>query len=296
MKKTLSSRVILIGLFLVGITLLFTNVPIAYGQTQPTVVPATPTVEKTETAVPPSQQQIDDLLKTYQEVLASSKSAVEEVHTTANNVLDLVGKMFTALTIVGIAGTGLFTYLGQRASDKANAAQQKATEALDNLQRLDAKAIELERRNTSAIESTNELTHKQNNLRSQIDAAEKLLRSLQAEFTQLKSSGENDRQVIKKPLALVQVDEYGMQALSGSPMEKSNSILALIEMSNRSDAVVQRRAVKALGILDEYDERVVKRLKDIIESDVAQGVRKEAEKSLKFIESKKPKKTPRRKA
>jgi hypothetical protein len=82
--------------------------------------------------------------------------------------------------------------------------------------------------------------------------------------------------------------------LSDEPEEKDSSILSLIEMSNRydtkSDAVIRRKAVKVFGILKECDERIVKRLKEIIETDPAQGVRKEAEKSLKIIETSRNKK------
>lgn len=293
------SRITLVRLSIISVLfstfiLFFLGVDKVGGQVQPTSTPNIPTATQLPTF--PPQQQVDNLLKTYTEVLEVSKSAVEEVHTTTDKILNWVGILFTALTVSGLGGAALLSFYGKNASDKANAAQQKAVEAFDIILKTESKTAELEKRNNAATESTNELTQKQNNLRSQIDAAEKLLHSLQIEISQLKSSGESDRQVIKKPLALVQVDEYGMQALSGNPVEKSNSILALIEMSNRSDAVIQRRAVKALGALDEYDERAAKQLKQLINSDAAQGVRKEAEKTLKLIEAKKPKKPTRRKS
>lgn len=286
----------LVGVF----AFLFLGVIEVGSQGQPTALPvdqtSTPTLIPTATATFTMDQQAGDLLKTYKEVLEVSKNTVEEVHTTANNVLDVVGVIFTFLSIVLIGGTGFFTWFSRSASDKADAAQQKATEALDNLKKLDAKTIELEKRNGSALQTANELTQKQNDLGLQIGAAEKLLHSLQTEIAQVKSSGEQDRQFIKKPLTLVQIDEYIMQALSGNPKEKEGAKLSLIEMSNRSDAVVRRKTIKALGMLDEYDVGVVSRLKEVIETDSAQGVRKEAQKTLKLIEAKKPKTTTRRKS
>jgi hypothetical protein len=269
---------------------------------QPTLLPSIQTSTPTPTALPTAtatftlDQQAGDLLKTYKEVLEASKNAVEEVHATANNVLDLVGKMFTALTIGGLGGAALLSWFGQRASDKANAAQQKAVEALDLIQKTENKTIELGKRNDSAIKVAEELAQKQIDLRLQIENAEQVMKDLQGEINQVKNMSEKDRQVLKRPLVLMQIHDHGMQLLSGSSDKRNNSITALIEMSSRPDAVVQRKSVKTLGILEEYDERVVKRMKEIIESDSAQGVRKEAEKTLKLVEAKKTKKPTRRKS
>jgi hypothetical protein len=298
MKKLLNAKRLLFVVLFVSIFILFSHVIGARGQGQSISMPNTMTATATATATeaPSSQHQIDQLLKTYTEVLNVSQSAVEEVHTTTNKILDWVGILFSALTITGLGGAALLSWFGKNASDKANVAQQKAVEALDIIQKTEIRTTDLEKRNNLAIISSNELTQKQNYLLSQIDTAEKLLHSLQAEISQLKSSGEKDRQVNKKPLTLVQIDEFGMQALSGSPIERDSATLSLIEMSTRSDAVVRRRVAKALGILDDYDEKVAMRLKEMAESDHAKGVRKEAEKSLKLIEAKKPKKTTRRKS
>ena len=285
--------------FLFTFTALFINVNKVHGQSQqstliPFTLTSTPTPTPTQTVIPTItatltfDQQAGDLLATYKEVLDTSQRSIEEVHKTTNELLDFVKTIFVALTIGGLGSATLLSWFGQRASDKANSAQQKAIETLEIIQRTETKSSEIEKRNNLVLESSNELAQKQITLRVQIEAAEKLLHSLEQEFYQLKSSGERDRQVIKKPLTLVQVDEYAMQALSDEPEEKNSSILSLIEMSRRNDAkpdaVIRRKAVKVFGILEEYDERVVKRLKEIIEEDPAQGVRKEAEKSLKLIE------------
>mgnify|MGYP001492418720 CR=1 FL=1 len=296
MKKLHYPRICFVVFIIAGFVLLFINLPRVYGQTQP-VTPyltqtfaETPTLTTTPTltATLTFQQQTDGLLITYKEVLDTSKRTIDEVHTTANGVLDFVKTMFIALTIGGLGGAGLLSWFGQRASDKANTAQQKALEALDIIQKTETKTAELEKRNNLVLNTTVDLSQRQDNLLLQINEAERLFKSLQNELAQLKNSGERDRQVIKKPLALVQIDEYAMQALSDEPEEKNSSILSLIEMSRRNDAkpdaVIRRKAVKVFGILEEYDERVVKRLKEIIEEDPAQGVRKEAQKSLKLIE------------
>lgn len=287
-------RLSIISVLFLTFVLFFLEVSKVRGQVQPTSTPNIPTATQLPTF--PPQQQVDNLLKTYTEVLEVSKSAVEEVHTTTDKILNWVGILFTALTISGLGGAALLSFYGKNASDKANAAQQKATEAYEVIQKTEMKTTELEKRNNAALEAANELANKQNYLLSQIETAEKNLQLLQIEMSQLKSSGESDRQVIRKPLELVQVDEYGMQALSGNQQEKEGSILALIEMSKRADAVIRRRTVKALGMLDEYDIRVENRLREMQKADLAQGVRKEAEKSLKLIEAKKPKKTTRRKS
>jgi hypothetical protein len=187
----------------------------------------------------------------------------------------------------------LLSTFAKRASDKATAAQQNALEALDVIKGTAKKMAELKKRNGEAIKTTNELTQKQNTLLKQIERAEKTLNGLQTEIAQIKSSGEKDRQVLKKPLTMVQIDEYGMQLLGGTPSEKDSALSALIEMSTRNDAVVRRRSVKSLGVLEEYDERVAKRLKEIIDSDPAQGVRKEAIRILKLMEAKRSKKATR---
>lgn len=255
----------------------------------PTLVSTpTPTSIPTATATFTLEQQAGDLLRTYKEVLDASKSAVEEVHTTADKVLGTVQIIFTALTIAGTVGAGILGVFTKLNSDKARDAEQKASAALETVKETEKKADELEKRNNSALSTAVELSQRQDNLLSQIKDAAQLLETLQSEISQIKSGGERDRQVIKKPLAVMQIDEYAMQVLSDEPDEKNNSILSLIEMSRRNDAkpdaVIRRKAVKVFGILEEYDERVVKRLKEIIEEDPAQGVRKEAEKSLKLIE------------
>jgi hypothetical protein len=270
--------------------LLFVSTNSVYGQVQPTL-----TVTPSGTSNPPAQQEIDNIPDIYREVLETSKSAVEEIHTTADKLLSLVGLLFTALTVSGLGAAALLTWYGQRASDRATAAQQKAAEAFDTIQRIEMKASDLEKRNNLVLASTDELTQKQDYLRTQIVAAEKLLQTLQAEISRLKSGGEKDRQVLKKPLTLVQIDDYGMQLLSGAPSEKDSAISVLLELSTRTDAVIRRRAIKALGVLESYDERVAKRLQEVISSDSAEGVRKEAEKSLRFIEAKRNKKTAKRK-
>lgn len=294
MSRITFVRLSIISVLFSTFILFFLEVDKVGGQVQPTSTPNIPTATQLPTF--PPQQQVDDLLKTYTEVLEVSKSAVEEVHTTTDKILNWVGILFTALTISGLGGAALLSFYGKNASDKANAAQQKATEAYEVIQKTEMKTTELEKRNDAALEAANELANKQNHLLSQIETAEKHLQLLQTEMAQLKRSGESDRQVIRKPLELVQIDEYGMQALSGNQQEKEGSILALLEMSKRADAVIRRRTVKALGMLDEYDIRVENRLREMKKADLAQGVRKEAEKSLKLIEAKKPKKTTRQKS
>lgn len=296
MKKVIHIRSLVTTLFLLllGIIMLSTNVIQTYGQTNTPTTPA-------QTSMPPTatqfvQQQDDTLEKTYQQVLETSKRTVEEVHQTANIVLNWVGVIFVALTLGGFGGAWLLSTFARRASDKATNAQQKAAEALDVIKNTARKTSELEKRNGIALKTASELADKQISLFVQIESAEKVLDNLRKEIAQIKSSGEKDRQVLKKPLTLVQIDDYGMQLLSDTTSEKESAVSALIEMSTRSDAVVRRRSIKTLGILDFYDERVAKRLREVIAMDKAEGVRKEAEKSLKLIEAKKPKKkTTRRK-
>jgi hypothetical protein len=285
MKKILIARVLLVIVLFMSLTFLFMWTSIAYGQTQPTIIP--PTQAATATVSPSSQQQQrDELIQTYKEVLDVSKSTVEEVHNTANFILTIVGVIFVALSAVGTGAAWLLSTFAQRASDKATIAQQKAAESLDIIQRTEAKTLEIEKRNGIATFEAGELAQRQNDLRIQIEDSQNLFQALQSEMNQFKS----DRKELKRPLILMLIDDYGMQLLSGNIDEKNNSISALIELSTRLDAVVRRRSIKTLGIREQYDERVEKRLKEIIESDPAHGVRKEAEKSLRLIESQKPKK------
>ena len=312
MKKTHNPKLMAIAFLLAGL-IFFLNLPTIYGQAQTANTPTPTTENSTATTIPlistptinstilitvvvtnPAQQ-TDELLNTYKEVLDTSKSTIEEVHKSFDLSLKLIGTVIAILSIGGIGAAAQISSYAKRASDKAASAQQDSTRALDTIKKIEDKTLELEKINLAARASTDDLIQKQNELREQMEKAANALKGLNSELSLLKSSNEQDRQVIKKPLTLLQIDEYGMQALSGNPSEKDSSKLALIEMSQRSDAVVRRRTVKALGTLEDYDERIVHRLQEIIESDSAQGVRKEAEKSLKLIEAKKPKKTTRRK-
>ena len=269
MRKILNPKILFVILLIViSFTLLFFILPMPFVQAQ-----SNPTPTFTGTIIPqainsaPTQQQTPTQ-DTYQQVLEVSKNAVDGMYKTTHVVIIFVGVIFGALTVGGVGGAWLVSTIVRRASNKATIAEQTAAKALNVINNTEKMTTELEKRNGAVVIATSELTQKQSELHGQIEDAKNQLIDLRNDLNMIKSSNEKDRQVIKRPLTLMQIDDHGMQILSGDPEKKDRSIIALIEMSSRPDSIIRRKSVKTLGILEEYDDRVAKRLKEIKDTEL----------------------------
>jgi hypothetical protein len=256
-----------------------------YASLPTTILTSTLTeVPTTTLTVSPASQEL--LTSTYTEVLQVAKDAVEEVHNTANQMLTWVGLLFTALSLVGVGGAWLLSTYAQKASQKASDAQREAANAHDLVQQLEIKSEKLEERLAKATEDAEGLSKRVGELLSQITSAHADLDNLRISLSQTKTENERDRQAIKRPLALMQIDDYAMRLFADDVTQRNSAILALLEMSQRDDAIIRRRCVKVFGALGAYDERIARRLKDMIANDKAGGVRAESEEALRKLESK----------
>lgn len=247
------------GQSLNGQTLANTQIPI------PTAIPTA-----TPIAVSPSAIPTDQVIDLYKQALEVSQNTVDNVHTTTNIVLAVVGFVFTAISLAIAGGTWL---IGNTINKSAEQLEKAREQIIKKQEEFDQRA--------------KELTATQEKMLEQVKSALIEVAQFRTELSQEKSSREKDRALLKRPLTLVQIDEYGLQLASGNEEERIGSISALVEMSTRLDAIVRLRSVKTLGRLEIYDESAAKRLKEIAETDVVKIIRTEAERSLKLIKERK---------
>jgi len=287
-----AKAVVLVLLVLVGIFLALVNIaPVSGQEISPTQTPVPTKTNAAESSIVVvvtlevnlHEQNLQDNQQLYEQVLTTADNAVEEVHSTLDNFLVLIGVVIAVMSASGFGVAYQLSSYARRASDKAATANQNSALAIDTIKQIETKAKEIEQRTFLANQMTEGLNQRQAVLTKEIEKSQDALSALRSELNHMR----NDHKELKRPLTLMLVDDYGMQLFSKKNSERDKAITMLVELTNRKDSVVQRKSVKTLGTLETYSERVVKRLKDIIKSDAAQGVRREAEKSLSLIESRK---------
>lgn len=201
----------------------------------------------------------EQMLTVYREILESTARAVDDIHRTADRVLTIVGVIFAVLGISGIGGAWWFSR-----------AFEKAENALKLVKTIESKTQDLEKI--------------QQNISQTLSAEQSQINDLGNELLSWKKSVERDRVALKRSMTLIQIDEHGMALYSKDLDKKWKSLKALLEMSKRPDAIVRRHCVLIFRSMGEVDETVIERLKEMANSDPAQGVKQEAYEALRLLQ------------
>lgn len=229
--------------------------------TQPVIVshPITSTVSML------AQPSYDDLMVTQKTVLESTSRAVESINRTADLMLTVNAFLFTVMTAAG-AGS---LWKASTASNKAGEATRQAKEAVEQAKKAKETLQDV-------AEHSEDLQQEQMSLAHRITEADQ-------EIARVRKLTKDISKYQKRVMALVQLDEYGMDIRSEDPPRLWKAVSAVLEMSSRPDAIIRRKAVEVLGSLEECDMRVVERLEEMAAYDRARGVQQEAEKALEKL-------------
>ncbi len=258
----------------------------------------TPVPSPTQTSIPllptsiPAEVTDKQMLAVYKEVLEASKNSIEEVHKTADRVLNLVQILFIGLTVgltaSGLGAAWLFNKALDRAAERIARVYEEAKQVSARVDSIVQKAQILEILNQEAELRAEELKQLQDEVMNDLDSSRNELKTLQQEMGQTKKGVERDLSVVKRALEVFQVEEYGMNTFSEDASQRQKAIMSLIEMSKRPNAIIRRRCVRIFGALEEFDQAVTDRLTVMTETDPARGVRKEAEEALRRLKGRKP--------
>ena len=229
--------------------------------TQPVIVshPITSTVSML------AQPSYEDLMMTQKTVLESTSRAVESINRTADMMLTVNAFLFTVMTA---AGAGAL-WKASTAGDQAGEAVRQAKGAIEQ-------AKKAKTRLQDVIERSEDLEQEQASLAQRITESEQGV-------ARVRKSVKDVSKYQKRMMAVIKLDEHGMDIRSGDPLRLWKAVSAALEMSSRPDAIIRLKAVKVLGSLEEYDGRVVERLEEMAAHDRARGVQQEAEKALEKL-------------
>jgi chromosome segregation ATPase len=192
----------------------------------------------------------------------------------------------------GLGAAWLFNKSADRAAERTAKAYEEAKQASERVDSILQKAQDLERLQQEAKHRAEELKELQDELMKDLDSTRNGLKALQQEMGQTKKGVDRNLLTVKRALEVIQVDEYGMNTFSDDASQRQQAIMGLIEMSNRESAIIRRRCVRIFGALEEFNQAAADRLAVMIEKDLARGVRKEAEESLRRLKSRKPPRDP----
>lgn len=106
--------------------------------------------------------------------------------------------------------------------------------------------------------------------------------------TLIEVMGTKDLDVLKRPLALLQIEDYRAAIFSDDSQRREQARWALLEISKREDPILRRRCIQVFQGLEEYDEAVVERLRELAHSDPERLLRLEAQKAIEKLSKLKP--------
>lgn len=202
-------------------------------------------------------------LAVHETAIKSADRAVDDFHRTVDNQLDLVSIVFIAMTIIGIGGLWFCGLAHRRARD----ALRQASDCVAVVTDVQSKSRAVERTHRRLVQA-------QGKLEQAIQEMRRDAQGLGDEIRRYQRLARKDVGTIKGMLELAQVDQYAL--LVTNDAERHIAILALLEMSRRSDPAVRKRCIDAFSELDKYDETVAGRLAEMAQDDVQPGIKRAA--------------------
>jgi len=252
----------------------------AQGVTSTPTIEPSPTVSLTPTVAPTPAGALtyDDALKTYENVATEAIKA-------SGRVLDIIKWLIASIVaLIGVAAS-LIAYLvnrAQTASDVAKEAKTSASEAAQlakrSAERVNTLSTKVEKIGERAQTTIGEAQTQLEILRRTLETADLRLEELEKSKLVVR-----DLVSLKKPLELFQVKEHELAILSDDLKRRKWAKWALIEMSKREDPIVRRQCIRVLGVLEEYDEDVIKHLEKMTQVDPERSVRLEAQKAIEKL-------------